>query len=97
MKETDCATTANVLTAAEWGDDDENTPVYAVVSAVAKVEDTDPVDLPPLYNAIDSEALNNLFTSRSESTVEQLTFQYAGYTIVVSGSGEVHVKSDSEA
>lgn len=82
-----------VHTSVEWEQDTENTPVYAVVSAVAEVEDTDPVDLPPLYNAIDPESLNSLFTSQSNPVAEQITFQYAGYSIVVRGSGEVEVQT----
>ena len=97
ITETDFATTTTVLNTAEWERDDENTPVYAVVSAVAEVEDSDPVDLPPLYNAINPEALNNLFTSESGSAVDQIAFQYAGYSIVVRGSGEVQVRPATEA
>ena len=92
IKETDLATKTTVLNTAEWGRDDENTPVYTVVSAVAEVEDSDPVDLPPLYNTINPEALNDLFTSGSETSVDQVTFQYAGYAILVRGSGEVQVR-----
>lgn len=93
IKNTDFATNQTVLTTAKWGCDDENTPVYTVVSAVADVEDTDPVELPPLYNAINPEALNDLFTSRSEPSVNQITFEYAGYVIEVRGSGKVQVRS----
>nr|WP_226007851.1 HalOD1 output domain-containing protein [Natrinema salinisoli] len=77
-------------TTAEWEQDTENTPVYAVVSAVAEAEGVDHVDLPPLYNVIDPEALNALFTSDSGgvSTVE---FEYAGYAVVVRGEGTVEV------
>lgn len=77
----------------EWGRDSENTPVFAVVSAVADAEEVDPVELPPLYEAIEPEALNDLFTSRSESSVGKVTFQYAGYDVVVRGTGEVEVQS----
>lgn len=89
----DSTTTEIVLNTGEWVRDTENTPVYAVVSAVAEVENTDPVELPPLYDAIDPEALNDLFTSRPDSALEQLSFQYAGYSVVVRGNGEVEVRS----
>ncbi|WP_337652328.1 HalOD1 output domain-containing protein [Halomontanus rarus] len=81
----------------EWGRDSEDTPVYAVVSAVAEAEGTDPVELPPLYEAIDSEALNDLFTGRAKSTVGKVTFQYAGYDVTVNGNGEVQARSTNEA
>lgn len=97
IKKTDFTANSTILTTAEWGRDDENTPVYMVVSAVAEVEGTDPVELPPLYDAINPEALNALFTSRAKSTVERITFQYAGYSIVVRGDGEVRVQADQES
>lgn len=78
---------------AEWEEGTENTPVYAVVSAVADAEEVDPAQLPPLYNTVDPEALNDLFASRSESSVAMVELQYAGYTIVVHGSGEVEIRT----
>lgn len=89
----DFSTELNLSTTVKWERDTENTPVHAVVSAVAEVEETDPVDLPPLYDAINPEALNELFTSQSDSSVAQITFEYAGYAIVVRGSGVVEVRS----
>lgn len=86
-----------ISSSVEWERGTENTPVYAVVSAVAEVEGTDPVELPPLYEAINPEALNDLFMSRPVSAVETVSFQYGGYDVVVRGSGEVQVQSTSEA
>ncbi|MFC6718897.1 HalOD1 output domain-containing protein [Natrialbaceae archaeon GCM10025810] len=88
----DCSTTLTTSATAEWAPDSENTPLYAVVSAVAEAEEVDPVDLPPLYNAIDLEALNTLFTSES-GTVSRVEFEYAGYSVVVRGEGSVEVCS----
>nr|WP_273742503.1 HalOD1 output domain-containing protein [Natrinema soli] len=77
----------------EFSENSKNTPVFAVVSAVADAEDVDPVELPPLYEAIDPEALNDLCTSRSGSSVGKVEFQYAGHDVVVRGTGEVEVQS----
>lgn len=93
----DSPATPTISSSVEWKRDTENTPVYAVVSAVAEVEDSDPVELPPLYGTINPEALNDLFTSRPEPAVETVSFQYAGYDVVVRGNGEVQVQSASEA
>ncbi|MFC6763929.1 HalOD1 output domain-containing protein [Natrinema soli] len=81
----------------EWGQGSKNTPVFAVVSAVVDAEEVDPAELPPLYEAIDPEALNDLFTSRSESSVGKVEFQYAGHDVVVRGTGEVEVQSIHQA
>lgn len=77
---------------ARWERDTENTPVYAVVSAVAEAEDADPVHLPPLYEAIDPEALNDLLTSSPASSIGTVAFRYAGYDVEVTGSGDVSVR-----
>ncbi|WP_306053903.1 HalOD1 output domain-containing protein [Natronococcus wangiae] len=82
-----------VSTNVAWEKGTKNTPVYRVVSAVADVVGADPVDLPPLYEAINPEALNDLFMSRSDTAVDTVQFQYAGYDIVVRGDGEVKVQS----
>ncbi|WP_425494366.1 HalOD1 output domain-containing protein [Natronoglomus mannanivorans] len=71
--------------------------MFAVVSAVAETNGTDPLELPPLGDAIDTDALNELFTGRSESTVAEVTFQYADYDVTVRGNGEVHVRSAQQA
>ncbi|MFP8951843.1 HalOD1 output domain-containing protein [Natrialbaceae archaeon A-arb3/5] len=96
VKKTDFSTESTVLNTVDWNRDGETTPVYAIVSAVAEVEKSDPNELPPLYDVIDPEALNKLFTSRSESSVETVSFQYAGYDIVVRGTNEVQVQAASE-
>lgn len=85
-------TNETIFTTVEWERGTENTPVFAVVSAVAEVKGSDPVELPPLYEAINPEALNDLFTSRPESAIKMITFQYAGYDIVVRGDGEVQIQ-----
>ena len=86
----DSSATLTTLITADWDDDSERTPMCAVVSAVAEAEGVDVVDLPPLYNSIDPEALNRVFSS---GAVESVEFEYAGYTVVVRGGGEVVVQS----
>lgn len=82
---------------AEWKRNTEKTPVCAVVSAVADASGMDMVELPPLYEAIDPDALNALFTGRSEPAVGQVSFRYAGYDVVVRGTGVVRVRTVVDA
>lgn len=92
VSEGDSSTNPTIVNSTTWDRETENTPVYAVVSAIAEATGDDPLDeLPPLHETIDPDALNSLFTSRSSTTVSQVSFQYAGYVVVVKGSGEVHV------
>ncbi|MHC3439783.1 HalOD1 output domain-containing protein [Natrialbaceae archaeon A-gly3] len=74
-------------------ENNKKTPVTAVIEAVAKATDSDPLDLPPLHDAIDPDALNTLF-NRSETSI-QMVFQYAGFEVVVQ-DGEVEVEPQKE-
>ncbi|MFB1062412.1 HalOD1 output domain-containing protein [Natrinema sp. H-ect4] len=65
------------------------TPTNAVIEAVAEATDSDPLDLPPLYEAVDPDALNTLFDS--SETSGQVSFPYAGFEVTVRGS-EVEVE-----
>lgn len=64
-----------------------------IVTAVAAREGVDPVTLtPPLYEAIDPDALRALFESRPTETDQRtgsVLFTYNGYTVTVSSDGEV--------
>ncbi|MFC3959617.1 HalOD1 output domain-containing protein [Halovivax cerinus] len=58
----------------------------AVVDAVAEAAGCDPIQLDPLYDAVDPDALNALFDGRRETT-GQFRFEYHGYTVVVDANG----------
>ena len=65
----------------------------AVVEAVADEEGVSPVDVrPPLYAAIDPDALDELasrMSRRSDDSTGRIVFAYAGYEVTVHGGGEV--------
>lgn len=66
----------------------------AVVGAVAAVAGTDPLELRPLRESVDSDALDDLFartcggTSRESGRIE---FLFEGYRVVVNATGEVEI------
>jgi len=60
----------------------------AVVAAVAAQEDIDPMELPPLYGAVDPDALDALF---ADDRPGRVSFQYAGYEVTVRGRDQVTV------
>ncbi|MFC6824599.1 HalOD1 output domain-containing protein [Halopelagius fulvigenes] len=62
-----------------------------LVSLVADVSGTDAVDLPPLAAVVDPDALGSLVDG--PSAVEGLTvsFDYAGFHVVVHGNGRIHL------
>lgn len=73
-----------------------------VVLAVADAKNVDPLDLPPLYYAIDPDALDQLFQSRCRTRVSgtaTVQFTFAGCDVVVASGNQVTVTltdSDTE-
>lgn len=70
-----------------------------VIEAVSEATGKDPVDMQPLYEAIDPDALDQLFhsnTTRSpRATDGYVAFQFEGRTVTVHGDGQVIVSSAS--
>lgn len=69
-----------------------------VVRAVAAEDGVDETELPPLFGAIDPDALDSLFSSgplaaRTSGTVR---FTYAGYEVAVGAGGDVSVTTAPE-
>ena len=67
----------------------------AVVGAVAVAADSDPVELAPLHERVDPEALDALFSRTSAEGLSRnlcVTFVYEGYEVAVEGAGTVTVR-----
>ncbi len=72
----------------------ETKPSIRVVERVADAEDVDPHALdPPLYDAIDPEALDRLSTAITDgsTTRGRISFQYHGYDLSVDATGHVEL------
>lgn len=79
---------------------DGGTPSMAVVVAVAKAKGVDPLELEPLGNVIDPEALDRIFAETDDSLPSGwLTFRMAGCEVTVTSDGELSVtpKTDVES
>jgi hypothetical protein len=70
-----------------------------VVFEVAELEGVDSIDLPPLFGAIDPEALDGLFSGRSapdpggrSGSLLTVGFVYFGYRITVWSDGSLLVE-----
>ena len=59
------------------------TPSRATYLAVAEATDRDPMDLPPLMDTIDTDALDAIFDSASDTVDFKQTFEYAGCAVTV--------------
>lgn len=68
-------------------DGEEIEPVSKVIETVAQAKGVDPLDLAPLADELDTDALNNLMTL-SDGVVE-VSFAYEGYTVTVRSTGRV--------
>ena len=70
--------------------------VSAIVSGVAACTGRGVTDLPPLYNVVDPEALEQVFASplgsRHRSNDGQFVFTYAGCEVTVDGDDELTVQ-----
>lgn len=67
----------------------------SVVMTVAKILDTDPLDLTPSLNEIlDPDALNSLFDSVDNDANTSLTFSEWGCVITIFADGRILVEHD---
>lgn len=73
--------------------------INRIVMTVAETRGVDPLDLPPLYDAIDPDALERLFTSSvsppTPSSI-QVHFTYEGHEVTVHNDGDVTVIPESD-
>ena len=67
-----------------------NSPSLRVVDALAEATDTDPLELEPLYNVVDPEALDRLFRADADIPAS-VRFEYEGHTVEVRSDGTVVV------
>lgn len=77
---------------------EETTVSEEVISAVAAAKGTDPLDLDPLNDVLDPDALDSLCgdeTGRSRSP-DRIEFTYSGCEVVVAGDGSVSVSTTPE-
>ena len=75
-------------------------PSTALISAVATVNDVEPIALEPLFHAVDPDALDALFAPTG-NVYDRLTgrveFDYAGHRIVIAASGRGYIYEETAA
>lgn len=67
----------------EHGDTADRSLTLAVIEAVAAASDTPPENLPPLYDVIDTEALERSFTPKHDGTARSGCVRFEYYDHVV--------------
>ncbi|GAB6860017.1 HalOD1 output domain-containing protein [Haloplanus litoreus] len=79
--------------------DGARTPAEAVVEAVAAAADVDPLELPPLHEYVDPDALNELFQQheRSGEADTVLSFRIDHWNVFVRADGRIRVCDGTQA
>ena len=65
-----------------------NILVSEILDAIAESENVDTLDLPPLGEVIDTDALITLLDGESEVVI---SFRYNGYDVVVDSEGAIEI------
>ena len=78
----------------DWTDFGE--PSSGIVEAVSRASDERPTELPPLHDAVETDALNVLLTEDDPPTAGPVTvtFSYAQYRVTATADGDVVVRRD---
>jgi hypothetical protein len=74
--------------------EEPRSPSDTVVQVVAEAKGVSPIDLPPLQDVVDGDALNAViesFEGDPRGGLGSVTFTYGGYIVVVDGGGDVSV------
>jgi len=72
----------------------------AVVKAVGATKDCPPPSLPPLYNAVDPEALNKVFSVTNSDASDrggQISFHFSSCFVTVSENRYIKVQNSKES
>ncbi|WP_225333048.1 HalOD1 output domain-containing protein [Halomicrobium urmianum] len=69
----------------------------SVVDRVAEAENSDPLDLDPLYEAIDPDALDALQSQTDDGRQSdcRIAFAYHGHTVIADSSGTVTLADEA--
>lgn len=70
--------------------DDDETLSEAIINALSAVRNNTARNAQPLYESIDPEAVDNLFSGRS--TRWRIAFDHAGYRITADSTGEIRLE-----
>ena len=64
-----------------------------IIEAVAEAANADPLDLPPMYEFIDPDAVNNLFhRDRTKSLGQYISFKFDEWIVSVHADGLIRVR-----
>ena len=62
-----------------------------IINEIALHEGVRPIELPPMWHTIDTEALDAIVASADDGRHFQIEFSYSGYDIIVQGENDIQV------
>jgi hypothetical protein len=76
----------------------DDSPAEAIITALADAAGIEPVELPPLYDYVDFDALNSLFERQQPTTDTDiiLSFQIETWNVFVRADGRIRVCDATE-
>ncbi len=78
---------------AQYLNEGSETPVEVIIGAIASAAGVDPLDLPPLYEYIDTDSLNKIFQQHEGTTGSEavLSFRYENWNVFVRTDGRIRI------
>ena len=73
---------------------DCQSPSLAVVELVAVALDCDLLDLDPIQETVNAEALDRVFPQTTDVSDRYVSFSYHGFEVTVDGDGEIELHDD---
>lgn len=73
---------------------DGRTATEAVVDKMSEMTQTDPLELPPIFDVLDPDSLNTLFNGSPSSQPQTETFvifEYIGHQVTVKRNGAIRI------
>lgn len=80
-------------TATTYREDENRSPVEVLIDAVAEAADVGPVELPPVYDYVDPDAVNRLFEDQSKvrDANTHLSFKMESWYVFINANGDIRV------
>lgn len=75
--------------------EDTDDTIWTIVSTVASFKGVDPIELNPIYEVVDPEALDSLVDG-NPGTYCQIGFEYSGVRVEIDSTGECTVSELTE-
>lgn len=70
---------------------DDTLPTEVIIDAIATAAGVDPLELPPLYDFVDPDAVNKLFQKHDVTRNALLSFTMDSWNVFVRADGKIRV------